>query len=100
MNTAATVVLLHAAFCLSGCAAAPGAGDAARRAGVPAASAPGKTESASAVPVSLGKAMLAAALASPPPGTKPKGAILLRPARVFDGTVAHEGWVALVRGER
>src|SRR5258708_36687678 len=26
--------------------------------------------------------------------------ILLRPARVFDGTESHEGWVVLVRGQK
>ncbi len=30
----------------------------------------------------------------------PATTILLRPARVFDGDVAHEGWVVLVRGQR
>src|SRR5689334_512768 len=34
------------------------------------------------------------------PGAKPEGVYLLRPARVFDGAVAHDGWVVLVRGER
>lgn len=33
-------------------------------------------------------------------GAKPKGVYWLRPARVFDGAVAHDGWVVLVRGER
>jgi imidazolonepropionase-like amidohydrolase len=37
-------------------------------------------------------ALLAAADAAPPQ--------LLKPARVFDGTAAHEGWVVLVRGNR
>lgn len=36
---------------------------------------------------------LASSAATPP-------AFLLRPARVFDGASAHEGWVVLVRGER
>ena len=34
---------------------------------------------------------------SPPPSP---AAILLRPARVFDGSELHEGWTVLVRGER
>ena len=37
-----------------------------------------------------------------PPGSSPPPAIVLRPARVFDGVAAdpHEGWVVLVRGEK
>ena len=30
----------------------------------------------------------------------PAGTILLRPARVFDGTDVHDGWTVLVRGEK
>ena len=45
-------------------------------------------------------ALASPALAQAP--AQPSGAILLRPARVFDGTGprAHEGWTVLVRGER
>jgi imidazolonepropionase-like amidohydrolase len=42
----------------------------------------------------------AAAIRTLPPGAKPTGVYWLRPARVFDGTIAHDGWVVLVRGER
>src|SRR5260221_4517392 len=41
-------------------------------------------------------AMLAAG-ADPTPAAKP---LLLKPARVFDGAGAHDGWAVLVRGER
>jgi len=38
--------------------------------------------------------------AAQPPAARPPGAVLLRPARVFDGATTHDGWVVLVRGER
>ena len=34
------------------------------------------------------------------PAAAQQSEILLRPARVFDGTVSHEGWSVLVRGDR
>ena len=34
------------------------------------------------------------------PATAQQGEILLRPARVFDGVISHEGWSVLVRGDR
>ena len=34
------------------------------------------------------------------PATAQQGEILLRPARVFDGSLSHEGWSVLVRGDR
>jgi imidazolonepropionase-like amidohydrolase len=43
---------------------------------------------------------ITAARRTGPPGAKPESAYLLRPARVFDGAVSHDGWVTLVRGER
>jgi imidazolonepropionase-like amidohydrolase len=45
-------------------------------------------------------ASVAFAAAFAPSPTNPAGLSLLRPARVFDGTTMHEGWAALVRGER
>jgi imidazolonepropionase-like amidohydrolase len=44
--------------------------------------------------------VLAAAAAFAPLPVKPASLYLLRPARVFDGTALHEGWVVVVRGER
>jgi imidazolonepropionase-like amidohydrolase len=38
--------------------------------------------------------------APPAPTAAPAQALLLRPARVFDGERVHEGWSVLVRGER
>jgi imidazolonepropionase-like amidohydrolase len=45
--------------------------------------------------------LLASPVRGAPPGPSPPPAIVLRPARVFDGGAAdpHEGWVVLVRGE-
>jgi imidazolonepropionase-like amidohydrolase len=99
-NAVATLALIHAAACLAGCAAPPRAAEPPRNSAVPAASAAATAQPASAAPGPIGMAMFAAALAAPPPGTKPKGVYFLRPARVFDGTAAHDGWVVLVRGER
>jgi imidazolonepropionase-like amidohydrolase len=46
--------------------------------------------------------ILFAMLLAAPVAAQPETAILLRPARVFDGVnpIAHEGWQVLVRGER
>lgn len=47
--------------------------------------------------------LITAFLPAQPPATKPtapKEALLLIPARVFDGVEMHEGWVVRVRGER
>ena len=99
-NTAAAFTLLHAVVCLAGCgASALGTGEPARRAPTP-----GTSASIPVVPPlasgSLAPALFAAALAPAPPGAKAKGSYLLKPARVFDGAVAHDGWVTLVHGER
>jgi imidazolonepropionase-like amidohydrolase len=47
-------------------------------------------------------AFLLSALTSAAAGAEPPRAVLLKPARVFDGVAVtpHEGWVVLVRGER
>ena len=45
-------------------------------------------------------ALLTAATSAPAAEPAVETAILLRPARVFDGTTMHTGWRVLVRGER
>ena len=98
-NNAAAFTLLHAVVCLAGCGAALGAGEPERRASLP-----GTSASTPVLPPlaggSLAPALFAAALAPAPPGARAKGSYLLKPARVFDGVVAHDRWVALVHGER
>jgi imidazolonepropionase-like amidohydrolase len=46
--------------------------------------------------------LLTAPVYGAPPGPSSQPAVVLRPARVFDGVAveAHEGWVVLVRGEK
>lgn len=48
----------------------------------------------------LGGAAPIALRAQAQPTPAPAAAILLRPARVFDGTDVHDGWTVLVRGEK
>ena len=58
------------------------------------------------LPRRLAPAALSAAILWTSPGSAQQAAapgppaILLRPARVFDGTDVHEGWTVLVRGEK
>jgi imidazolonepropionase-like amidohydrolase len=47
---------------------------------------------------SIPAAPLTAAFAAA--ASRPKGPVLLRPARVFDGAALHEGWVVVVHGDR
>ena len=52
-------------------------------------------------PVALFALGTAGLLAAQQPAAVPDSApVLLRPARVFDGTEMHDGWAVLVRGER
>src|SRR4051812_12261791 len=51
--------------------------------------------------IALWGVLLASTVHGAPPSSSPPPAIVLRPARVFDGVAAdpHEGWAVLVRGE-
>jgi imidazolonepropionase-like amidohydrolase len=90
------LTLIPAVLALAACSATLGAPEPAPASAAPTATAAAKP-AASAPPI-----LLSAALAPAAQGTKPKGVVLLRPARIYDGVAAppHEGWVALVRGER
>src|SRR5918993_3426478 len=43
---------------------------------------------------------LAAQMVRTPPAREPAAVTVLRPARVFDGDLMHEGWAVRVRGDR
>ncbi len=97
-TAARSPLALIPALAIAACSAAVGAPEPASPQAVHTLSATPKPAAASSLPPFL----LAAALAPAVAGPKPKGAQLLRPARVYDGVASppHEGWVVLVRGDR
>lgn len=100
-NSTAILTLLHA-VALTSCGSALGPVEAERRA-PPSAPAPAPSIAAVAEPPAVGLSLAPAMLAAPAPassGAKPMGTYLLKPARVFDGAAAHDGWVTLVRNNR
>src|SRR4051812_35794178 len=109
-NAARTMSLLLAALSLAACGAARGQGAPGARPGPPGSSDRDRSAAASSSAIVEAKPPRATSLstttiaagAPTPPGATAKGSYLLRPARIFDGESArpHEGWVALVRGER